>query len=354
MRVLWRPRVFLIQCAQKRRALGRFSFLELSLAKNMNNWFTVFAALISLQLFACTSGDGDDTTTPAITKPGTVNSAPKTPTSEGSPKAVDAARAVPAVVSSEAKEGAVGVSDGSELARLRAKIEKLTKDNAELKSQYEECNKLITESKEFGDYLTRLYFDEKKHLFDGPKATTRLIRDDDPIIHESPGARMTLLYFTDMTCSNCESFERYLSKTLKPLYKGHLRIVYKHFPRHNQAQSEPLHKALEAARIQGQFWEMKEVLMDRPMNEASREELLGYAEDVGLDVVAFAEDMDSPQTKARIEQDVRWGRQIGVSSTPTVYLNGRRVDKKMRTSLLFWNSRAEALKDSREARNQDW
>ena len=85
-----------------------------------------------------------------------------------------------------------------------------------------------------------------------------------------------------------------------------------------------------------------------------REELLAYAEDVGLDVGAFAEDMDSRQTKARIKQDVSWGRQIGVSSTPTVYLNGRRVDKKMRTSLLFWSSRAKALKDSREARNQDW
>ena len=99
---------------------------------------------------------------------------------------------------------------------------------------------------------------------------------------------------------------------------------------------------------------MKEVLLDRPSSETSRADLLRYAEDLGLDVVAFAEDMASPETMRRIDQDVSWGRRIGVSSMPTVYLNGRRVDKKMKMSFLFWSMRAEALKGSRENAKQEW
>ena len=175
----------------------------------------VFTALWAIQLVGCTPGDGNEAGT---------NS--------------------PAVVSSDAKGKAAGVGDGSEVAKLRAEIESLTKEKAELKLKYEECNELIKESKEFGDYLTRLYFEEKKHYFDGPKATVRLIRDDDPIIPASQGLRMTLVYFTDMTCPNCESFERYLKKEIEPLFKGHLRVVYKHSPRHDPDRSKPLHKAL--------------------------------------------------------------------------------------------------------------
>ena len=264
------------------------------------------------------------------------------------------------LVAEESAGATAKAEEASEIAKLRSQVERLQKELASLRDKNKELDKelndLLNKSREFGDYLERQYFDpkNKKYLFDGPKANPLIIRADDPIINASPGFRMTLVYFTDATCPNCEVFERYLEEEIKPLYKGHLRVVYKHFPRHDPEKSEPMHKALEAARIQDKFWEMQERLMNRPTDDLVREDYLLYADDLGLDLGAFEKDMDSPQTMARIRQDVAWGRKVGVTSTPAIFLNGRRVDNSMRQSLMFWTLRAEALKRSRAGQNQEW
>lgn len=261
----------------------------------------------------------------------------------------------------EASENPSDASSGDpELTKLRGQVARLEKEIASLREKNkeldQELNDLLNKSRQFGDYLERQYFDEKnkKYIFDGANANPQLIRSDDSVIDATPGFRMTLVYFTDITCPNCEVFDRYLEEVIKPLFRGHLRIVYKHFPRHDQEKAEPMHKALEAARVQGKFWEMKARLMDRPTDDLVREEYIGYADDLGLDLEAFERDMEAPQAMTRIRQDVAWGRRIGVTATPSIFLNGRRVDKSMRQSLMFWTLRSEALKRSRDGQNQEW
>jgi hypothetical protein len=60
--------------------------------------------------------------------------------------------------------------------------------------------------------------------------------------------------------------------------------------------------------------------------------------------------MHSPEVLARIREDMRLGSRpdVGVSSTPAVFLNGRLLDRYMRDLLAFWKVRAEALKRSWE------
>ena len=182
----------------------------------------------------------------------------------------------------------------------------------------------------------------------------RVLRADDPRIPSDEGASFLLVVYSDVECPNCLEFDRLLSEQILPAFRGHLDVVYKHYPLVEQHEhAERAARAMEAARLQGRFWEMHAALLDRRL-ELAELDWGALALELGLDTGRFLTDLDSDPVRERVAEDQRLGRQIGVSGTPTVFLNRREVDRVSRNLVAFWRLRADALRRAREKRGQSW
>ncbi len=180
------------------------------------------------------------------------------------------------------------------------------------------------------------------------------IEDSDPMVRNEKQPRMTLAYFSNAECPSCAKFEKFLFEEIKPLFNGHLRIVYKHLPLEKTLpNSYRAATALQAAHAQGKFWEAHDYLVARRTQLAN----LNYsvmAEEFDLNKSHFETDMRSTDTEKRIRKDMELARSLGITSTPTVYLNGRPVNRALRAYLGFWKERAESLKRYAEDKGLTW
>jgi protein-disulfide isomerase len=103
-----------------------------------------------------------------------------------------------------------------------------------------------------------------------------------------------------------------------------LRYVFRHLPLedvHPHAQLAA--EAAEAAGAQGRFWEMHDLLFAH-QDALEPADLRRYAEELGLDVDRFWEEVRSRAHARRIAEDVRSAEESGVAGTPTFFVNGRR------------------------------
>jgi NhaA family Na+:H+ antiporter len=106
------------------------------------------------------------------------------------------------------------------------------------------------------------------------------------------------------------------------------RLVYafRHFPNERaHPGATRIAQATEAAANQGRFWEMHDWIYDndQPATEARVTE---HARSLGLDMARFAADLESPEVRARVEDDLADGRRNGVTGTPTLFTDGIRYD----------------------------
>ena len=81
-------------------------------------------------------------------------------------------------------------------------------------------------------------------------------------------------------------------------------------------------QAAMAANAQGKFLEMNRKLLSN-QGALTRENMLAWAKEMGLDVDRFTKDLDSDAIKARIQQDGKEATDIGASATPASFVNGR-------------------------------
>ena len=135
-------------------------------------------------------------------------------------------------------------------------------------------------------------------------------------------APVTLVEYGDFECPYCGRAEPVLRELLRDF--GDIRYVWRHLPLsdvHPRAQLAA--EASEAAAEQGSFWEMHDLLLDH-QDRLTPGDLIGYAEQLGLDVERFADHMRSHGGAAHVAEDVDGADLSGVSGTPTFFINGRR------------------------------
>jgi protein-disulfide isomerase len=89
---------------------------------------------------------------------------------------------------------------------------------------------------------------------------------------------------------------------------------------HSKAQAA--HDAAEAANQQGKFWEMHDLIFAN-QREMSPESYLRYATELQLDVEKFKRDLSSKAVKTRIDEDLVMASTLGVTGTPSFFVNGR-------------------------------
>jgi Na+/H+ antiporter NhaA len=136
------------------------------------------------------------------------------------------------------------------------------------------------------------------------------------------GASVTLVEYGDFQCPFCGRAETSIDAVLGRT--NDVRYVWRHLPLtdvHTHAQLAA--EASEAAAKQGRFWEMHDLLLVH-QDDLEPDDLLGYAEELGLDLERFADDLGRHVGGRRIADDVDGAEESGVAGTPTFFINGRR------------------------------
>jgi protein-disulfide isomerase len=153
-----------------------------------------------------------------------------------------------------------------------------------------------------------------------------LAEDVDPRrdhIRGRDNASVTVLEYGDFECPYCGQAEQVLRELLTS-QGDDVRYVWRHLPLNDvHPDAQLAAEASEAAAAQGRFWDMHDVLLSH-QDALSPRDLRGYAEDLGLDVDRFIDDLRSHRYADRVLQDVSSADESGVTGTPTFFINGRR------------------------------
>ncbi len=178
-----------------------------------------------------------------------------------------------------------------------------------------------------GKYLVR---GDVSELARDPLAETRaLIQLKDAPSLGNPNAPVTLVEFSDFECPVCRSLHDVL-RGLLPNYP-HVRVVFKDFP------LETLHPWARTAALAGRcayqqdpaaFWKMYDSIYDNQeiiSAENAWVKMGDYAGQAGLNADTFRACMASPEAGAAVDASRANGQELQVNSTPTIFVNGRRI-----------------------------
>ncbi len=113
-------------------------------------------------------------------------------------------------------------------------------------------------------------------------------------------------------------------KKIMDAYQGKVRLVIKNYPYIYRDYSHLAAEASLAARDQGRYWEMHDLLLRRSP-KLDRSNLIKYAQELGLDIKKFTDSLDGSKHAAEIERDKKLAVDLDVYNTPTFFINGRRV-----------------------------
>jgi protein-disulfide isomerase len=104
--------------------------------------------------------------------------------------------------------------------------------------------------------------------------------------------------------------------------KNEVKIVFKNFPLRNHKFAGPAAIAALAANNQGKFWELHDQLYEN-YNRLNDQKIRELAQQVGLNMEEFDQDMKDPELKAIVGRDFQDGARAGVRGIPTIFVNGR-------------------------------
>ena len=158
----------------------------------------------------------------------------------------------------------------------------------------------------------------------GDTQAERLVRPDSQRLSTAADGKATFVEFLDFECEACGAAYPAIEQ-LRVDYGDRITFVVRYMPLHNN--SEAAARAAEAAAAQGQFEAMYDRLFQTQAQwgekDSSQEDVFfGFAKDLGLDLGRFRADYDDPATLARVRRDKADGEALGVTGTPTFFLNG--------------------------------
>lgn len=159
-----------------------------------------------------------------------------------------------------------------------------------------------------------------------------------------------LVEYGDFQCPACGQFFS-LVQVVKQKYQNEITFQFRHFPLvqiHKNAMAA--HRSAESAAKQGKFWEMHDMLYQQQENwsESSNATKIfeSFAQQLGLDMQKYKQDFSSSEINDIINADQQEGQRVGVSSTPTFYLNDKKIDDPPKDVEGFSKLIDEAIKNS--------
>lgn len=163
---------------------------------------------------------------------------------------------------------------------------------------------------------------------DVPAEEVEVVRDDTHFLNQADGD-VTLVEFLDFECEACGALFPAMEE-LRLEYSNDVSFAIRYFPLPSHLNAELSAQAAEAAANQDQFEAMYVRLFQTQAewgesSESQEDFFLDLADELGLDMDQFTEDLHAEETIERVLSDKADGEQLGVQSTPTLFLNGQQM-----------------------------
>lgn len=160
----------------------------------------------------------------------------------------------------------------------------------------------------------------------GSGASAPLVRDDSPRL--TSGKKAVFVEYLDFECEACGAAHPVMTD-LREKYGNDVIFVVRYLPLHGNSMNAAL--AAEAAREQDKFEEMHDKLFETQAewshSESSKEKTFeGYAQELGLDMKQYRASLKDPAAAQRIEQSTKDAQTLGVTGTPTFFLDGKKIE----------------------------
>ena len=151
----------------------------------------------------------------------------------------------------------------------------------------------------------------------------------------TPGAPVVLVLFSDFQCPYCKDEAKMLRGNLLSAYPKQVRLYFKDLP------LEQIHPWAKPAAIAGRcvfnqnpssFWEYHDWIYERQAEitkERFRDKVLEFAQGKEIDSLQLGRCMDTKATEAEVDKSVAEARELRVTATPTLFVNGRRLPSQM-------------------------
>lgn len=157
----------------------------------------------------------------------------------------------------------------------------------------------------------------------------RLVRSDSHKLGTAADGKATFVEFLDFECESCRAAFPVVEQLRKD-YAGKVTFVVRYFPLPGHFNAERAARAVEAAAAQGKFEPMYQKMYETQAEWGEQrvpadDRFRGFAHALGLDLAAWDKAYADPATLERIKRDVADGEALGVTGTPTFFLNGEKL-----------------------------
>lgn len=161
-------------------------------------------------------------------------------------------------------------------------------------------------------------------LLTEPEAPVQNVNTENAAARGDANAPVTVVEFTDFQCPACGATYPVIEEVLKP-YGNRVRFVVRNYPLTQHAQAFKSAEAAVAAKEQGKFFEYAAILF-KNQSALDVPSLKKYASDLKLDRARFDAALDSGNYAATVRRDIADGDLYGVNATPTLFINGVRLN----------------------------
>jgi protein-disulfide isomerase len=160
-------------------------------------------------------------------------------------------------------------------------------------------------------------------------ADAQLVREDSHRVTSPATEKAQLVEFLDFECESCRAAEP-LVQELKKEFGDRITFVHRYFPLPGHRNSGTAALAVEAAAQQGKYEQMYAKMFETQPQWGEKQDSQAplfrtFAQELGLDLNAYDAAITAEETKERVRKDVADGRALGVTGTPTFFLNGQKL-----------------------------
>ncbi len=155
---------------------------------------------------------------------------------------------------------------------------------------------------------------------------------DDRMCLGKKDAKVTLVEFSDFQCPHCAAARPILEKFAQE-NASRVRLCFAPFPLPNHPHAAPAAEAALFARDHGKFWELHDLLFEN-QTRLGAEVIRNLAAKLGLPAADLSKAIESRKYAEELAASKQAGRAAGVDATPTLYLNGRKLNLALTADVL--------------------
>lgn len=140
-------------------------------------------------------------------------------------------------------------------------------------------------------------------------------------------AKVTIVEFSEYQCPYCQKYVEAAYQDIMTNYGDQVRYIFRDYPLPFHSNAQIAAEAARCAGDQGQYWDFHDLLFanqaDWSALEDSQEALIGYAGQLGLNQLDFTNCLQEGKFTQQIKDDMALGQKVGVSGTPSFFVNGQ-------------------------------